>query len=116
VTEWEELGNPLEDPEAYARIRSYSPYENVGQRRYPPVLAIASLNDTRVRYHEAAKWIARLRAVGTGGPFLLHTELQAGHRGKTGRYEQWRASAMIFAWILDVVAQPDRESSATDAA
>ena len=52
VTEWEEWGNPLEDPQVYAYMKAYSPYENIGDRTYPPILAITSLNDTRVLYHE----------------------------------------------------------------
>ncbi len=100
VTEWEEWGDPLHDPAAYAYMKSYSPYENVAAgRRYPPILAITSLNDTRVLYHEAAKWIARLQAVGSGGPFLLRTEMTAGHAGRSGRYDAWREEALILAWI-----------------
>src|SRR5690606_4915534 len=71
VTEWEEWGNPLADPEVYAYMKSYSPYENVSAQRYPAILAVTSLNDTRVLYHEPAKWIARLRAVAPDGHYLL---------------------------------------------
>ena len=61
VTEWEEWGDPLHDPEVYAYMKSYTPYENVTGQAYPPIFALTSLNDTRVLYHEPAKWIARLR-------------------------------------------------------
>ena len=61
VTEWEEWGDPLHDPEVYAYMRSYSPYENVGDHDYPAILATTSLNDTRVFYVEPAKWVAALR-------------------------------------------------------
>ncbi|WP_369916076.1 S9 family peptidase [Plantactinospora sp. KBS50] len=67
VTEWEEWGDPLHDPEVYAYMRSYTPYENVRSVRYPAILALTSLNDTRVLYHEPAKWIARLRAASPRG-------------------------------------------------
>ena len=66
VVEWEEWGNPLEDPEVYAYMKSYSPYENVTAQPYPPILAETSLHDTRVLYVEPAKWVARLRALGDG--------------------------------------------------
>ena len=66
VTEWEEWGNPLADPEVYAYMKSYTPYENVAAVDYPPILAITSLNDTRVLYVEPAKWVAKLRATVTG--------------------------------------------------
>ncbi len=102
VTEWEEWGDPLHDPEVYAYMKSYSPYENVGDRRYPPILAVTSLNDTRVLYSEPAKWIARLQADGQGGPFLLKTEMVAGHGGRSGRYDAWHEEAMVLAWIADI--------------
>jgi oligopeptidase B len=100
VTEWEEWGNPLASPEVYAYVRSYSPYENVADRPYPAILALGSLHDTRVLYHEPAKWIARLRAVAPGGDYLLKTEMGAGHGGPSGRYDAWREEAFIAAWII----------------
>jgi oligopeptidase B len=100
VTEWEEWGDPLHDPQVYAYMKAYTPYENVSDQAYPPILAVTSLNDTRVRYTEPAKWIARLRATARGGPFLLKTEMAAGHGGRSGRYDAWREEAMILAWIV----------------
>jgi oligopeptidase B len=101
VTEWEEWGDPLHDPEVYRYMRSYTPYENVATGvKYPPILAVTSLNDTRVLYHEPAKWIARLQAEASGGPFLLKTEMAAGHGGRSGRYDAWREEAMVLAWII----------------
>jgi oligopeptidase B len=100
VTEWEEWGDPLHDPQVYAYMKSYSPYENVTGQEYPPIFALAGLNDTRVSYHEPAKWIARLRAAGRGGPFLLKTEMEAGHGGRSGRYDAWREEALVLAWII----------------
>jgi oligopeptidase B len=101
VTEWEEWGNPLEDPEVYAYMKSYTPYENVVPVRYPAILAVTSLNDVRVLYHEPAKWIAKLRAVVPGGSYLLKTEMEAGHGGPSGRYDAWKEEAFVAAWILD---------------
>jgi oligopeptidase B len=102
VTEWEEWGDPLHDPRVYAYMKSYSPYENVTAGPYPPILAVTSLNDTRVLYREPAKWIARLRSEASGGPFLLKTEMDAGHGGRSGRYDAWREEAFVLAWIIDV--------------
>jgi oligopeptidase B len=104
VGEWEEWGDPLHDPAVYAYMRSYSPYENITGQAYPPVLAVTSLNDTRVLYREPAKWIARLQAVGKGGPFLLKTEMVAGHAGPSGRYDAWREEAFILAWMVTVAS------------
>jgi oligopeptidase B len=100
VTEWEEWGDPLHDPAVYAYMKAYSPYENVTAKAYPPIFALAGLNDTRVSYHEPAKWIARLRATAEGGPFLLKTEMEAGHGGRSGRYDAWHEEALVLAWIL----------------
>jgi oligopeptidase B len=102
VTEWEEWGDPLHDPEVYRYMKSYTPYENVRDDvSYPAIFALTSLNDTRVSYHEPAKWIARLRATSRGGPYLLKTEMEAGHGGRSGRYDAWREEALVLAWIID---------------
>jgi oligopeptidase B len=98
VIEWDEWGDPLHDAEVYAYMKGYTPYENVREAHYPPILAVTSLNDTRVLYVEPAKWVARLREV--GAPVLLKTEMSAGHGGVSGRYAAWRERAFDYAWIL----------------
>ncbi|GAA0586179.1 S9 family peptidase [Kribbella sandramycini] len=104
VIEWEEWGNPLEDPEVYAYMKSYSPYENVTAQQYPRILAITSLNDTRVFFVEPAKWVAKLRATASGDvDVLLKTEMEAGHGGRSGRYDAWREIAFSLAWELDTL-------------
>ncbi len=103
VTEWEEWGNPLESEDVYAYMKSFSPYENVAKLRYPKILAVTSLNDTRVLYHEPAKWIARLRATAPEGTYLLKTEMGAGHGGPSGRYDSWKEEAFVTAWVLDAL-------------
>jgi oligopeptidase B len=111
ITEWEEWGDPLHDPQVYAYMKTYSPYENVSGQRYPPILAVTSLNDTRVLYREPAKWVARLQAAGRGGPFLLKTEMTAGHGGRSGRYDAWREEALILAWIVTTAGVADPATS-----
>ncbi|GAB2521529.1 S9 family peptidase [Paramicrobacterium agarici] len=106
VIEWDEWGDPLHDPDVYAYMKSYSPYENVRDDvAYPRILATTSLNDTRVFYAEPAKWVARLREA--GAPVLLRTEMHAGHGGVSGRYSGWRERAWELAWILDVLGCAD---------
>jgi len=101
VTEWEEWGNPLDDPDDYAYMKSYSPYDNVEARAYPAILATAGLNDPRVSYWEPAKWVAKLRAVRTDDhTLLLKTEMGAGHGGPSGRYDVWRDEAMTLAFLI----------------
>ncbi|AQQ16043.1 Protease 2 [Corynebacterium glaucum] len=100
VGEWEEWGDPYHDAEVYDYMAGYAPYENVEAKEYPAILAVTSLNDTRVLYVEPAKWIAKLREVATGGPFLLKTEMSAGHGGVSGRYAKWKQTAFEYAWTL----------------
>ncbi|MDR7087075.1 oligopeptidase B [Aeromicrobium panaciterrae] len=110
VIEWDEWGNPLEDPEVYAYMKSYAPYENVGEHPYPAILAVTSLHDTRVLYVEPAKWVARLRATATGdAPILLKTEMHAGHGGVSGRYASWKERAWELAWIIETAGANKRK-------
>ena len=101
VGEWEEWGDPYHDPEVYDYMATYAPYENVAAQDYPDILAVTSLNDTRVLYVEPAKWIAKLRQVATGGEFLLKTEMAAGHGGVSGRYARWHQTAFEYAWTIN---------------
>jgi oligopeptidase B len=102
VIEWDEWGDPLHDADVYAYMKSYTPYENVrSDVEYPRILAVTSLNDTRVLYVEPAKWVARLREV--GADVMLKCEMVAGHGGVSGRYNAWRERAFELAWLLDVL-------------
>jgi oligopeptidase B len=105
VTEWEEWGNPLEDPAVYSYLKSYSPYDNVTATDYPAMLVTAGLHDPRVQYWEPAKWVARLRASKTDDRLLvLRTEMDSGHSGPSGRYDAWRDEAFVLAFVLDQIA------------
>ena len=103
VTEYDEWGNP-QDPQVYARIKGYAPYENVSAQAYPAMLVIAGYNDSRVQYWEAAKWVAKLRASKTDDQLLLlKTELGAGHGGMSGRYQGLRDVALEYAFVFKVL-------------
>lgn len=102
--EWLEWGNPIASPEAFAAIRAYSPYDNVGAKTYPPILALAGLTDPRVTYWEPAKWVLRLRAtMAAGGPILLKTNMDAGHGGASGRFDRLSEVAAEYAFALACV-------------
>jgi oligopeptidase B len=108
VTEWEEWGNPVDDPAVYAYMKGYSPYDNVEPRAYPTILATGGLNDPRVSYWEPAKWVQRLRSATTSGkPVFLKTEMGAGHQGPSGRYDAWKDEAFVFAFMLDALGLSD---------
>ncbi len=108
VIEWEEWGNPLEDPEAYALMKSYTPYENVTAQRYPTLLVTTSLHDTRVYVTEPAKWVAALRhetrELEGAAPIIFRTEMAGGHGGQSGRYDTWRQWAWETSVLLDALS------------
>ena len=99
--EWPEWGNPITDKAAFDYLRSYSPYDNVEAKAYPPMLWTAGLNDPRVTYWEPAKMVAKLRAMKTDDNVLLmKTNMGAGHGGKSGRFDRLRENAEEAAFIL----------------
>ncbi|MCB9168788.1 MAG: S9 family peptidase [Flavobacteriales bacterium] len=101
--EFDEWGDPS-DPQAFARMLSYSPYDNVRDSHYPAILALTGFHDGQVQYWEPAKWIARLRDHQKGdAPILLHVDLDAGHAGASGRFERLKEVALIWAFLLDQV-------------
>ena len=110
--EWLEWGNPIADADAFAKILGYSPYDNVQARPYPPILALGGLTDPRVTYWEPAKWVARLRAEASGGPFLLRTNMDAGHGGASGRFDHLKDIALQYAFAI-AVAGPTTSASGT---
>lgn len=99
--EWSEWGNPIESSEAFDLIRSYSPYDNIEARSYPPMMVTGGLNDPRVTYWEPAKWTAKMRALKTDdNELVLKINMGAGHHGKSGRYTHLRELAESYAFIL----------------
>jgi oligopeptidase B len=99
--EYDEWGDP-KSAEYYRYMLSYAPYDNVGAQRYPTMLVTTGLWDSQVQYYEPAKWVAKLRALKTDDNLLLlHVEMDAGHGGKSGRFERYRETAMEYAFILD---------------
>ncbi|MGX5732662.1 S9 family peptidase [Bosea thiooxidans] len=110
--EWPEWGDPIRDPQAFATIRSYSPYDNVTAQSYPPILAMAGLTDPRVTYWEPAKWVAKLRELMTGGgPIMLHTNMDAGHGGAAGRFDSLKETALAYAFAIHAVGEGWPKSS-----
>ena len=101
--EWPEWGNPIESKEAYERIKSYSPYDNVAAQNYPPMLVMAGLTDPRVTYWEPAKWVAKLRDTKTDENMLcLKTNMEAGHGGASGRFDHLKEVALVQSFALKV--------------
>jgi oligopeptidase B len=100
TNEYDEWGNPAER-EYYEYMLSYSPYDNVSSQDYPAMLVTTGLWDSQVQYFEPAKWVARLRRLKTdANPLLLRVNMEAGHGGKSGRFQRYRELAEEYAFVL----------------
>ena len=98
--EFDEWGDPKEK-EAYDRMLSYSPYDNVKDAEYPAMLVTTGFHDSQVQYWEPAKWVQRLREhQKSADPILLNTNMEAGHGGASGRFEMLKEVAMNYAFLL----------------
>ena len=101
--EYDEWGNP-DDETYYQYMMSYSPYDNVAAQSYPNMLVTTGLHDSQVQYWEPAKWVAKLRELKTGDNLLLlHTNMDAGHGGASGRFEQYRETALEYAFLCKIL-------------
>ncbi len=105
--EFDEWGNP-KDKESYEYMKSYSPYDNIEAKDYPPLLVMTGLHDSQVQYWEPAKWVAKLRDMKTDdNPLLLSTNMDAGHGGASGRFRQFREIALEYTFLLDLAGKMD---------
>ncbi len=108
VTEWEEWGDPREEP-FFSYISSYSPYDNVRAVKYPDLYITAGINDPRVSYHEPAKWAAKIRHLSPESTVVFRCEMDSGHGGPSGRYEQWRDEAKTLSFALASISSTPRQ-------
>jgi oligopeptidase B len=102
TNEYDEWGDPRHI-EFYRCMLAYSPYDNVRAQPYPAMLVTTGLWDSQVQYYEPVKWVAKLRRYKTdSNPLLLHVEMQAGHGGKSGRFQRYAEIAREYAFILNL--------------
>jgi len=112
INEWDEWGDPRDDPVMRAYLRSYSPCDNMPPLPWPDLLVTGSVHDTRVLIKEPAKWVARLRATagataGAAPRLLFRAELGTeAHMGPTGRYDKLRYEAEVLAFIMTATGMP----------
>ena len=100
--EYDEWGNP-NDKDYYKYMLSYSPYDNIKNKKYPNLLVTTGLYDSQVQYWEPAKWVARLRNLSNNTSKLyLNTNMDAGHGGSSGRFESLKEIASVYAFIFDL--------------
>jgi len=101
--EWLQWGNPGKKPE-YDYMKSYDPYFNLKKGAYPSMLVMTSLNDSQVLFHEPTKYVAKLRTLKTdANPLLLKCNMDAGHGGASGRYDNLKEKAFVAAFVLDQI-------------
>ncbi|MEO6255387.1 MAG: S9 family peptidase [Sphingomicrobium sp.] len=107
TNEYDEWGNPA-TRQYYDYLLSYSPYDNVRAQAYPALFVGTGLWDSQVQYYEPAKWVARLRATKTDhNPLLFRINMEAGHGGKSGRFERYRSIAEYYAFMLTQLGVAD---------
>jgi oligopeptidase B len=100
--EYDEWGNP-QDPQFYEYIKSYSPYDNIKPQDYPHIFVNTGYHDSQVQYWEPAKWVAKLRDLKTDSKLLIfHTEMSAGHSGKSGRFKSLEDRARDYSFVLGI--------------
>jgi oligopeptidase B len=103
TNEFDEWGNPKLKT-YYSYMLSYSPYDNVKKQTYPAMFVATGLFDSQVQYYEPAKWVAKLREMKTGdNPLLFKINMEAGHGGKSGRFQRLQEVAEEYAFMLDLV-------------
>ena len=99
-----EFGNPIDSKADFLTIQSYSPYDNVRAQAYPPMLVFQSVNDSRVPYWEATKWVAKLRQLKTdSNPMILYVKMRGGHGGGSGRFDNLEDYARAYAFALGIM-------------
>lgn len=103
--EYEEWGNPS-DKTYFDYMLTYSPYDNLKAINYPPMLITSGLHDSQVQYWEPTKYVAKLRDLKTDtNPLLLHTNMEAGHGGASGRFESLKEVALEYAFLFKIVGE-----------
>ena len=103
--EWDEWGDPREK-DYYNYMLSYSPYDQVKERKYPNLLVTSGFFDSQVQYFEPLKWVAKLREYWQGeNKLFLHMEMNAGHGGKSGRFRRYKEVALEYAFLLDLAGE-----------
>jgi len=109
--EYDEWGNP-NDKTYYDYIKSYSPYDQVEAKEYPNMLVTTGYHDSQVQYWEPAKWVAKLRELKTDANLLmLHTNMEAGHGGASGRFEALKETAKDYTFFLALENKVDIENT-----
>jgi prolyl oligopeptidase len=100
-----EYGNP-DDPEQWAYISEYSPYQNVSaEAEYPKAFFTTSTRDDRVHPGHARKMVARM--LDQGHDVLYYENIEGGHGGAANLKQRAFLSGLIYAYLHDRLASED---------
>lgn len=103
--EFDEWGDPRRKGD-FDTMLAYSPYDQVRAQAYPNLLVTTGLWDSQVQYYEPTKWVAKLRALKTDSNLLLlKVNMEAGHGGKSGRFQRLRERALQYAFLLELAGK-----------
>ncbi|MGC4935013.1 prolyl oligopeptidase family serine peptidase [Gordonia sp. DT30] len=92
-----EYGDP-DDPDEWAFIKEYSPYQNVSRTAsYPPILVTTSTRDDRVHPGHARKLVARLEEY--GHDVRYYENIEGGHGGAADNKQAAFKSALAYEFL-----------------
>ncbi|HPX36437.1 MAG TPA: prolyl oligopeptidase family serine peptidase [Mycobacterium sp.] len=92
-----EYGDP-DDPDEWAFISEYSPYQNISTAKtYPPVLITTSTRDDRVHPGHARKMTAALEEA--GHRVWYYENIEGGHAGAADNKQTAFKSALAFSFL-----------------
>ena len=99
----DEYGDP-DDPEDWAAIARYSPYQNVrADMRLPPVLFTTSTRDDRVHPGHARKMAARMLA--QGHRVAYYENIEGGHGGAADNRQRADLLALEYTFLWGELAR-----------
>jgi prolyl oligopeptidase len=97
-----EYGNP-DDPEEWAYISKYSPYQNVAaEAEYPVAFFATSTRDDRVHPGHARKMVAKM--LDQGHEVLYYENIEGGHGGAANLKQSAYLNALVFTYLLERLA------------
>ncbi|MBI2702583.1 MULTISPECIES: prolyl oligopeptidase family serine peptidase [Mycobacterium] len=92
-----EYGDP-DNPDDWAFISEYSPYQNISaDREYPPILMTTSTRDDRVHPGHARKMTAALEA--TGHRVWYYENIEGGHGGAADNEQLAFKAALSYSFL-----------------
>jgi prolyl oligopeptidase len=91
----------VKDEAGFKALLAMSSYHHIQPgTRYPGVMLVHGVNDTRVSVWQSTKYANRLATATTGGPVLMRLDYQLGHGGGASRAQQQAQTVDIWSFML----------------